>query len=150
MQDFVVEMWVWYAITSLVVLARMWVTAKQVRNFANWLDELWTDWGLRVYRTSRRMLYGSFSGLLWDDYLMMFAMASYTVLLAVVHVLSYTPTNLINPEDNIVITPEEIPLREHGAKLVLVTEHAQMVTIWAVKGCLLAICGRLTWVFPQV
>jgi hypothetical protein len=65
-------------------------------------------------------------------------------MLIVVHILSYTPTNLINPEDHIIITPEEIPLRQYGSKLVIVTEQTQMMTVWATKGCLLIMYSRLT------
>ncbi|KAF5027091.1 hypothetical protein F66182_803 [Fusarium sp. NRRL 66182] len=116
------EMWSWYGLTVLVVTARM---------------------------ASRRMLLGSFKRLLADDYLMLFTMFSYTALLAIVSVLIRTPTNLINPDDHIVLTPEDIKLREHGSKLVLVTEHAQMLTIWGVKGCLLFMYSRLTMSLRQ-
>lgn len=67
----------------------------------------------------------------------------YTALLIVIHVQTYTPTNLINPDDNIVLTPEDIKLREFGSKLVLVTEHLQMIVIWSVKACLLILYSRL-------
>jgi hypothetical protein len=68
----------------------------------------------------------------------------HTALLVIVWVQTYTPTNLINPADNIVLTPEEIKVREYGSKLVLVTEHLQMVVIWSVKACLLIMYSRLT------
>lgn len=68
----------------------------------------------------------------------------YTALLGVIHIQTYTPTNLINPADNVVLTPEDIKNREYGSKLVLVTEHLQMVVIWSVKGCLLILYSRLT------
>jgi hypothetical protein len=97
--------------------------------------------------------------MLADDYLMAITMVcipmpsvasiltfkiTYTALLAIVSVLTRTPTNLINPDDHIVLTPEDIKLREYGSKLVLVTEHMQMLTLWGVKGCLLFMYGRLT------
>ena len=68
----------------------------------------------------------------------------YTGLLIVINIQTYTPTNLINPADDIVLTPEDIQEREYGSKLVLVTEHLQMVVIWSVKGCLLILYSRLT------
>ncbi|CEI70296.1 hypothetical protein FVEN_g1185 [Fusarium venenatum] len=116
------EMWIWYALTLVVVIFRM---------------------------TSRRMLLGSFKGLLADDYLMALTMITYTALLAVVSVLGHTPTNLIDPALNIKLTPEDIKLREYGSKLVLVTEHMQMITLWGVKGCLLAMYSRLTLSLKQ-
>ncbi|KAJ3547996.1 hypothetical protein NM208_g1217 [Fusarium decemcellulare] len=111
------EMWAWYALTLIVVIARM---------------------------TSRRMLLGSFKGLLADDYLMAFTMITYTILLVIVKVLTYTPTNLINPKEKIVLDSDDIKEREHGSKLVIVTEQMQMLTIWGVKGCLLFMYSRLT------
>ncbi|RGP69484.1 hypothetical protein FSPOR_4588 [Fusarium sporotrichioides] len=99
--------------------------------------------------TSRRMLLGSFKGLLADDYLMTLTMITYTALLAVVSVLGHTPTNLIDPALNLKLTPEDIKLREYGSKLVLVTEHMQMITIWGVKGCLLFMYSRLTLSLKQ-
>ena len=72
----------------------------------------------------------------------------YTSLLIVINIQTYTPTNLINPADNIVLTPEDIKKREYGSKLVLVTEHLQMIVIWSVKGCLLILYSRLTYVGP--
>ncbi|KAF5533272.1 integral membrane protein PTH11 [Fusarium phyllophilum] len=116
------EMWTWYALTLIVVVARM---------------------------ASRRMLLGSFKRMLADDYLMAVTMITYTALLAIVSVLTRTPTNLINPDDHIVLTPEDIKLREYGSKLVLVTEHMQMITLWGVKGCLLFMYGRLTMSLKQ-
>ncbi|PNP84321.1 hypothetical protein FNYG_02346 [Fusarium nygamai] len=116
------EMWAWYALTLIVVVARM---------------------------ASRRMLLGSFKRMLADDYLMAVTMITYTALLAIVSVLTRTPTNLINPDDHIVLTPEDIKRREYGSKLVLVTEHMQMITLWGVKGCLLFMYGRLTMSLKQ-
>ncbi|KAH7127850.1 hypothetical protein B0J13DRAFT_588575 [Dactylonectria estremocensis] len=112
MSALLVELWVWYALTVAVVLVRM---------------------------MSRRMLYGSFRGMLVDDYLMMLTIVTYTILLVIVKVLTYTPTNLINPADNIVLTDETIKERVYGSKLVIVTEQMQMITIWGVKACLLII-----------
>ncbi|KAF4981837.1 hypothetical protein FZEAL_2415 [Fusarium zealandicum] len=116
------EMWAWYGLTMLVVLARM---------------------------TSRRMLLGSFKGLLIDDYLMVLTMVTYTVLLVIVQVLTFTPTNLIKPDEKNILTTDEISKRVFGSKLVLVAEHMQMLTIWGVKGCLLFMYGRLTMSLRQ-
>jgi len=70
-------------------------------------------------------------------------------MLVVIHILSYTPTNLINPADNIVLTPADIELRQYGSKLVLVVEETQMFTVWAIKGCFLLMYSRLTYVTPS-
>ncbi|KAH7024332.1 uncharacterized protein B0I36DRAFT_331261 [Microdochium trichocladiopsis] len=117
MSAFLTEMWAWYALTIIAVVARI---------------------------VSRRMLYGSFKRMLSDDYLMVFAMFCFTGMLIVIHILTYTPTNLINPADGIVLPPADIELRVYGSKLVLVVEEAQMFTIWSIKGCFLLIYSRLT------
>ncbi|KAF2635341.1 hypothetical protein P280DRAFT_461941 [Massarina eburnea CBS 473.64] len=117
MSKFVTEMWAWYALTMTIIGARF---------------------------LSRRLLFKSFKALQVDDWLMLFIAAVYTVLLVIIHIQTYTPTNLINPADNITLTPEDIKIREFGSKLVLVTEHLQMVVIWCCKGCLLLLYSRLT------
>ncbi|KAH7249559.1 hypothetical protein FSOLCH5_015105 [Fusarium solani] len=112
------EMWAWYALTLVVVLSRM---------------------------ISRRMLLGSWKNMLADDYLMVFTMITYTILLVIVKVLTYTPTNLIQPGEKVDLNDKQnIADREYGSKLVLVTEQMQMFTLWGVKGCLLFMYGRLT------
>lgn len=70
----------------------------------------------------------------------------FTGMVITVHILTYTPTNLINPDDNITLTPEDIKLREYGSKLVLIVEETQMFTIWSIKGCFLLMYSRLTYV----
>lgn len=112
------EMWAWYALTLVVVLSRM---------------------------ISRRMLLGSWKNMLVDDYLMVFTMITYTILLVIVKVLTYTPTNLIQPGIKVDLNDKQnIADRQYGSKLVLVTEQMQMFTLWGVKGCLLFMYGRLT------
>ncbi|RSL91341.1 hypothetical protein CEP51_000311 [Fusarium floridanum] len=117
------EMWAWYALTLVVVLSRM---------------------------ISRRMLLGSWKNMLADDYLMVFTMVTYTILLVIVKVLTYTPTNLIPPGEKVDLNDKEnIADRQYGSKLVLVTEQMQMFTLWGVKGCLLFMYGRLTMSLRQ-
>ncbi|KAF2014103.1 hypothetical protein BU24DRAFT_370800 [Aaosphaeria arxii CBS 175.79] len=117
MASIITEMWVWYALTVFIVGARI---------------------------LSRRLLFKSFRGLQADDWLMVFTLAVHTGLLVIVWIQTYTPSNLLNPADNIELTPDEIKRREYGSKLVLVTEHLQMVVLWSVKGCLLILYSRLT------
>ncbi|KAF7543324.1 hypothetical protein G7Z17_g10828 [Cylindrodendrum hubeiense] len=102
------------------------------------LAELWTWYALTVAVVAVRI------GMRVDDYLMLLTIVTYTILLVVVKVLTYTPTNLINPDDKIVLTPETIKDRQYGSKLVIVTEQMQMITIWGVKACLLVMYSRLT------
>ncbi|CAG9974754.1 unnamed protein product [Clonostachys byssicola] len=122
MSSFVTEMWSWYAVTVLIVLARL---------------------------ASRRLLYKSFKALQLDDWLMCFTLIVYTTLLAIVWVQTYTPTNLVRPGDEVGMSEEEIKTREYGSKLVLVTEHLTVVTLWGVKACLLLMYSRLTMSLRQ-
>lgn len=71
-----------------------------------------------------------------------------TVLIASMNIISYTSSNLIDPEANVILTPDEITEREFGSKMVLVVEQMQILTIWAVKACLLLMYNRLTCVHP--
>lgn len=62
-----------------------------------------------------------------------------------VKILTYTPTNLIDPAgDDVVLTDENIKKRQYGSKLVIVTEQTQILTLWAIKACLLVMYSRLT------
>lgn len=70
--------------------------------------------------------------------------AFFTVLCVGVHVLTYTPTNLIDPSVRITLTPDNIQERVFGSKMVIVVEQMQIMTIWSVKTCLLVMYHRLT------
>jgi hypothetical protein len=62
------------------------------------------------------------------------------------NIIARTSSNLLDPKEKIVLTPDEISEREFGSKMVLVTEQMQLLTIWLVKGCLLIMFNRLTYV----
>jgi hypothetical protein len=99
-----------------------------------------------------------------DDYIMMFAMVinpqsllltappadttqvTDTVLIASMNIIAVTSSNLIDPSQNVILTPESIKERVFGSKMVLVVEQMQILTIWAVKACLLLLYNRLTFV----
>lgn len=73
-----------------------------------------------------------------------------TVLLAAMHLIVRTNSNLIAPgEDVSQFTPQEISDRIYGSKLVLVVEQMQLVTIWLIKACLLIMYKRMTVFLPQ-
>jgi hypothetical protein len=116
------ESWTWYAVTWVVVLMRM---------------------------SSRILLQGSFRKLQLDDALIMLAMATDTVLMVTMNIIARTSSNLLDPKEKIVLTPDEISEREFGSKMVLVTEQMQLLTIWLVKGCLLIMFNRLTMSLQQ-
>jgi hypothetical protein len=72
------------------------------------------------------------------------------VLIAVMHEVTKTSSNLIPPGDNVsTYSQAEKDNRIYGSKLVLVVEQMQLVTIWLVKSCLLIMYNRMTLVLPQ-
>ena len=68
----------------------------------------------------------------------------YTVLIVGMQVIANTSSNLIPPDHDDEFSPEEIKVREHGSKMVLVVEQCMCVTIWTIKACLLIMYSRLT------
>ncbi|RYP37414.1 hypothetical protein DL768_010869 [Monosporascus sp. mg162] len=79
-----------------------------------------------------------------DDGIMIFIMIADTVLMVAMNIVSNTSSNLIDPNDPVGLTPENIKSREFGSKMVLLVEQMQCVIIWSVKACLLIMYGRLT------
>ncbi|KAI0129022.1 hypothetical protein BJ170DRAFT_579305 [Xylariales sp. AK1849] len=118
----VAESWTWYALCWTVVLART---------------------------ISRRVLRGSFKKMQSDDLLMILAMMTDTVLMVSMNIVSNTSSNLIDPNDNTVLTPANIQERVYGSKMVLVVEQMQILTVWTVKVCLLIMYARLTMSLQQ-
>ncbi|KAJ4175249.1 hypothetical protein NW754_005670 [Fusarium falciforme] len=122
MSAFVTEIWTWYALTWVIVICRM---------------------------ISRRMLLGSIKKLQVEDYLMLFAMITDTVLMVGMSIVSRTSSNLIDPNDKHVMSQAEIDERVRGSKWVLVVEQMQIITIWTMKYCLLLMYNRLTMSLRQ-
>ena len=71
-----------------------------------------------------------------------------TVLMVSINIVSHSNSNLIDPNDHTELTPESIREREFGSKMVLVVEQMQILTTWAVKGCLLILYNRITSALP--
>ncbi|RYP71262.1 hypothetical protein DL771_004954 [Monosporascus sp. 5C6A] len=67
-----------------------------------------------------------------------------TVLMVAMNIVSTTSSNLIDPNDPVELSPENIKTREFGSKMVLLVEQMQCVITWSVKACLLIMYGRLT------
>jgi hypothetical protein len=94
---------------------------------------------------SRRIHLGSWKQLQLDDYLIMLAMVTDTVTMSVMHVVSTTSSNLIEPGVDVsTFSQNEIDHRVLGSKLVLVVEQMQCITVWLVKACLLLLYRRMT------
>ncbi|KAI1080374.1 hypothetical protein F5B20DRAFT_580408 [Whalleya microplaca] len=122
MTALIAEAWTWYALVWVVVSARI---------------------------TSRRYLFGSFKKMQIDDILILIVMMTDTVLMVGMTILSHTSSNLINPDDHSVLSPDDIKERTLGSKLVLVVEQMQIITIWTIKCCLLILYSRLTMSLKQ-
>ncbi|KAF2468051.1 uncharacterized protein BDR25DRAFT_57167 [Lindgomyces ingoldianus] len=117
------ESGIWYALCWLVVLTRL---------------------------ASRRLHLGSWKSLQLDDYLIVLAMATDTILMAIMHIIIHTSSNLIAPgEDVSHFSSQDISERIYGSKLVLVSEQMQILTVWLVKTCLLIMYNRMTVLLPQ-
>ncbi|CAG9980389.1 unnamed protein product [Clonostachys byssicola] len=116
------ESWVWYALSWVIVLIRM---------------------------ASRKLVLGSWRKLQIDDYLMLVAMATDTVLIVSMNIVARTSSNLIDPNSHEELTPENIAERVYGSKMVLVVEQMQCITIWMIKACILLMYHRLTMSLKQ-
>ncbi|KAF2739352.1 hypothetical protein EJ04DRAFT_357927 [Polyplosphaeria fusca] len=99
---------------------------------------------------ARRIHLGSWKALQVDDYLIVGAMVTDSILMATMHVIINTSSNLIAPgEDVSRFTQKEVNDRIFGSKLVLVVEQMQILTVWIVKACLLLMYHRMTALLPQ-
>ncbi|KAM0300562.1 hypothetical protein HYE67_010234 [Fusarium culmorum] len=116
------EIWTWYGLSWVIVVARL---------------------------ISRRMLLGSVKKLQVEDYLMIIAMFTDTLLMVGMSIISQTSSNLIDPNEHVVLDAAEIARREYGSKWVLVVEQMQILTIWLMKYCLLLMYNRLTMSLSQ-
>lgn len=77
----------------------------------------------------------------------MFAVVWYTILsVALNSVATGGGSNLMTEEDKKNITPAMRAERERGSKWVFVSEHAFLLCIWSLKGCMLVIYSRITYV----
>ncbi|KAF2118293.1 hypothetical protein BDV96DRAFT_381896 [Lophiotrema nucula] len=115
---------------------------------AIWYAFCWTVVSTRLL--SRRLHLGSWKELQLDDYLIVGAMCTDTVLMAVMHIIIHTSSNLIAPTDDPSrFSAAEINHRVYGSKLVLVVEQMQILTVWLVKACLLLLYNRMTALLPQ-
>ncbi|KAJ9663617.1 hypothetical protein H2201_005578 [Coniosporium apollinis] len=118
MLELAVESWIWFAFVMAVAIARF---------------------------VSRTLLLGSPKKLQVDDWVMIFALITYTTMIVSINIVADYNSNLLPPDfDMSTLTNEDIDEREYGSKMILVVEQCQIVTIWAVKACLLIMYYRLT------
>ncbi|KAM0206267.1 hypothetical protein ACHAPQ_007684 [Fusarium lateritium] len=116
------EIWTWYGLSWVIVIMRM---------------------------ISRRMLLGSIKKMEVEDYLMLLAMLTDTILMVGMSIISQTSSNLIDPNEKVILDAAEITTRIYGSKWVVVVEQMQILTIWLMKACLLLMYNRLTMSLSQ-
>ncbi|KAF6829819.1 ubid family decarboxylase [Colletotrichum musicola] len=99
---------------------------------------------LRLYSRARRL--GGVSHYQVDDYLQIFAAGLFTILVAVLNVITDSGgSNLYPPGlDLSTLSQADIDARVQGSKLVLVTEQAMLNLIYVLKACVLILYTRLT------
>lgn len=114
----VVESWIWYSVALVVTIARY---------------------------ISRLLLLKDIKNLQADDYVMLLAVCTYTVVIVTINIVADYNSNLLPPGfDESTLTPKDITSRIYGSKMVLVVEQCQCWTIWAIKACLLLMYLRIT------
>lgn len=91
MKNLEIESWIWYGFAVFVAVARL---------------------------VSRALLFGSPLRLKFDDYLAMFAIATYTTLVVCMNIVADTSSNLIPPgEDVATFSKQDIKERVYGSKV---------------------------------
>jgi len=70
----------------------------------------------------------------------------YTILMAAINVSGRTATNLMEPGTLETLTPEDIQTRIYGSKIVILLEQSMLILIWGIKGCMILMYNRLTYV----
>ena len=97
----------------------------------------------KIYRFARV----NYLGVKRDDFMMVFAMSTYTALLVSMNLIVVGGgSNLFPPDEWRSFTPEQVKDRIKGSKIVLVSEQAMLLTIWSVKACVLTFYLYLTFV----
>lgn len=91
------------------------------------------------------LILGSVKRFQADDYVMLFAIATYTALIVTINIVANADTNLLPPGFDVnSLTATDKAHREYGSKLVLVVEQCQILTTWSIKVCMLIMYLRLT------
>ncbi|KAF1352592.1 hypothetical protein BDV97DRAFT_280858, partial [Delphinella strobiligena] len=112
--------------------------------------ETWTWWSFVIVVLicriiSRWLILGSVKRFQADDYVMLFAVCTYTALIVTINIVSNDTTNLLPSGFDVSSLPaSEKSQRVYGSKLTIVVEQCQILTIWSIKACMLIMYARLT------
>lgn len=121
--SFLVESWMWFAFVMFIGICRY---------------------------ASRLLLFRSPLKFQLDDWAMMLALLSYTVLIIAINIEVRHDSNLLPPGfDYKDLSDAERSEREFGSKMVFLVEISQCVTIWLVKVCILALYYRVTVAYRE-
>ncbi|PGH00654.1 hypothetical protein AJ80_09145 [Polytolypa hystricis UAMH7299] len=115
----------------------------------NFVKETWALYSVGIFsvvmRNTARIRRLGIRGFQADDYLILVAVAWYTLLcVSLNQVVSGGGSNLMTDEDKRNLTPEIKAERVRGSKWVFVSEHAMVLTLWCLKFCMLIIYRRIT------
>ncbi len=94
------------------------------------------------------MKLGSWTRLQIEDWVMMLVAGTFTVEMFAINEVAQNGSNFMSPEEAAALTPDKVQMAIYGSKMCLVLEMFALATIWMVKGCLLMLYYRLTWVTP--
>lgn len=123
MRNLEIESWIWYSFAVGVAICRL---------------------------ISRSLLFGSPLRIKIDDWLIVFAIATYTALVVCMNIVADKSSNLIPPGVDVHdFTSQEVHERVVGSKLVVVVEQMQCLTIWTLKATLIIMYYRITYQLPQ-
>lgn len=75
---------------------------------------------------------------------------SFTGVMVCVNQVSINGSNYMSPEIAAKLTPESRRSAVWGSKMTFALEHFTLSSLWLVKGCLLLVYNRLTWVDSPV
>lgn len=95
---------------------------------------------------SRRIAKQSWGKLEVDDYLMCLVVITFTGVMVCVNQVSINGSSYMSPEVAATLTPKSRRSAVWGSKMTFALEHFTLSSLWLVKGCLLLVYNRLTWV----
>lgn len=116
---------------------------------SNFTVESWSWFGVVIFMYGLRMLarllhFKSILRLQVEDWLMMFLICLYTILIVFLNVQAVAKTNLVPPDQIASLTPEDIKERTWGSRTVVLVEQCMCSVQWGTKTCLLILYWRLT------
>lgn len=98
---------------------------------------------------SRRIARQSWKGLQVDDYMMMVVAVSFTGVIVCVNETAIHGSNYLPAREAEQLTDSARQSAIWGSKMTFALEHFTLTSLWMVKGCLLILYSRLTYVWSN-